>query len=207
MTKALVIDSSSRGAGSVTRSLTTLFSTQFRALETDNTLVYRDLVKSAVPHLSAETIEGFFSPQPSVRAMRATVLSDQLIEEFLAADLICIGCPVYNFNLPSALKAYIDQIVRVGKTFRKKGDGQLEGLCKGKKLLVFYSMGGMYRGTEMDFIQPYFEAIGRFMGIQQIDFIAVEGTSRAGFNQEAQLQSCATRIAEYLQQFEVKEYA
>lgn len=207
MTRALVIDSSSRGIGSVTRSLTQQFSQQFQALNEDNVLVYRDLVKSAVPHLSAETIEGFFSPKPSLRAKRATTLSDQLIAEFSEADLICIGCPVYNFNLPSALKAYIDQIVRVGKTFQKKGDGQLEGLCQGKKLLVFYSMGGMYQDTEMDFIKPYFRALAGFMGIDQVDFIVVEGTSRAGFKQDAQLAECATQIESYLQQVKLEECA
>jgi len=198
MSRALVIDSSSRYVGSVTRALTQQFISTFEGSNGESNLVYRDLAKSSVPHLSAEAIEGFFSPTPSLRAKRATVLSDLLLEEFLSADLICIGVPVYNFNLPSALKAYLDQIVRIGKTFQKQGDGRLQGLCSGKDILVLYSMGGMYKDTDMDFIKPYFKAITKFIGADRVDFVAIEGTSRAGFRLEDQLGESGEIIQNYL---------
>ncbi|MCP4596379.1 NAD(P)H-dependent oxidoreductase [Neptuniibacter sp.] len=198
MSRALVIDSSSRYVGSVTRALTQQFISTFEESNGESNLVYRDLAKSSVPHLSAEAIEGFFSPTPSLRAKRATVLSDLLLEEFLGADLICIGVPVYNFNLPSALKAYLDQIVRIGKTFQKQGDGRLQGLCSGKDILVLYSMGGMYKDTDMDFIKPYFKAITNFIGADRVDFVAIEGTSRAGFKLEDQLGESGELIQNYL---------
>ena len=105
----------------------------------ESQLMYRDLAKSSVPHLSADTIEGFFSTAPSLNAKKATVLSDLLLEEFMRADLICFGVPVYNFNVPSAWKAYSDQIVRIGITFEKSRDGQLQGICQGKRSRVPYS--------------------------------------------------------------------
>lgn len=198
MTTALVIDSSSRHLGSVTRQMTQKFLTQFEALSGENRILHRDLVKSAVPHLSAETIEGFFSPQPSQRAQRATVLSDQLVDEFLSADLICIGTPMYNFNVPSALKAYIDQVIRVGRTFQKVGDGQLQGLCQGKQMLVMYAMGGKYQSTSMDLIKPYFEVLAEFLALDQVSFIAVDGTSRGGFQQEQEMKVTEEGITKFL---------
>ncbi len=198
MGRALVIDSSSRHVGSITRALTKQFISSFVENNGESNLVYRDLAKSSVPHLSAEAIEGFFSPTPSLRAKRATVLSDLLLEEFLGADLICIGVPMYNFNLPSALKAYLDQIVRIGKTFQKQGDGRLKGLCNGKNILVLYSMGGMYKDSDMDFIKPYFKAITKFIGADRVDFVAIQGTSRAGFNLQEQLSESGEVIQNYL---------
>lgn len=204
MTRALVIDSSSRALGSVTRTLTHKFITEFTQLHDKENLVYRDLIKSSVPHLSAEAIEGFFSPQPTSRAKRATVLSDLLVEEFLQADVICMGVAVYNFNIPSALKAYIDQIIRIGKTFRKQGDGQLEGLCKDKNMIILYSMGGMYQDTEMDFIKPYFKALAGFIGIHNVKFIAVEGTSRSGFELESHLPESGRLIEDFIKQVDLE---
>ena len=199
MTRALVIDSSSRTLGSVTRTLTQKFIAGFSQKYGEESVVYRDLVKSSVPHLSADTIEGFFSLQPTYRAKRATVLSDLLVDEFLQAEVICIGVAVYNFNIPSSLKAYIDQIVRIGKTFRKQGDGQLEGLCQNKKLIILYSMGGMYQDTEMDFIKPYFKALAGFIGISDVEFIAIEGTSRSGFKLEEHIEESTMRIETLLE--------
>ncbi|WP_296055758.1 NAD(P)H-dependent oxidoreductase [uncultured Amphritea sp.] len=198
MKKALVIDSSSRSSGSVTRSLTQQFISSFTDVNGESQLMYRDLAKSSVPHLSADTIEGFFSTAPSLNAKKATVLSDLLLEEFMRADLICFGVPVYNFNVPSALKAYIDQIVRIGITFEKQGDGQLQGLCQGKSILVLYSMGGVFQDTELDFIKPYFKAIAQFIGADRVDFIAVEGTSRKGFRVEDRLKESAGSLRKYV---------
>jgi len=200
MTMALVIDSSSRTNGSITRMMTQQYVAEFKRLNTDHEVCYRDLMKSLVPHLSAEMIEGFFSPEPSVRAKRATRLSDQLVDEFLAADLLCFAVPVYNFNVPSSLKAYIDQIIRVGRTFTKQADGQLQGLCQGKRAVVLYAMGGMYKGTEMDLLRPYFNTLAQFLALDDIQFINIQGSSRSGFNRDQQLQVSAEQIRLYLQQ-------
>ncbi|WP_299182928.1 NAD(P)H-dependent oxidoreductase [uncultured Neptuniibacter sp.] len=198
MSKILVIDSSSRGVGSVSRAMTQQFIKAFSEGSEDSCIVYRDLVKSSLPHLSADAIEGFFSPEPSLRAKRATVVSDQLIAELMEADLVCLGMPVYNFNVPSAMKAYIDQVVRIGRTFQKVGDGNLEGLCRGKRMLVLYSMGGIYQGSEMDFVRPYMKVIADFMGFESCDFVAIEGTSRGGFSLDERLAEASESIDLYL---------
>ena len=195
---ALIIDSSSRQNGSVSRQLTQQFRDQWQAHYPDATLTERDLIKTQVPHLSAETIEGFFAPTPSLQAKRATVLSDQLIDEFMAADVICFGVPMYNFNVPSALKAYIDQIVRVGRTFNKVADGQLEGLCAGKRVLVCLSMGGMFADTEMDMVQPWFRALGSFLNLDAVEFVVVQGSSRGNFSRPQAVASAGPQIHHFL---------
>lgn len=196
--RALVIEASSRQNSSVTRNMTQQFRQQFALAYPEGRLVERDLIKTQVPHLSADTIEGFFAPSPSLQAKRATVLSDQLIAEFMAADLLCFGVPMYNFNVPSALKAYMDQIVRIGRTFTKVADGKLQGLCAGKRALVCVSMGGMFAGSEMDLVQPWFKAIADFLNLDEIEFICVEGTSRGNFSRQQAMDLTSDQIHHFL---------
>lgn len=196
--RALVIEASSRQNSSVTRNMTQQFRQQFAQVYPDGQLQERDLIKTQVPHLSADTIEGFFALSPSLQAKRATVLSDRLITEFMAADLLCFGVPMYNFNVPSALKAYMDQIIRVGHTFTKVTDGELQGLCAGKRALVCVSMGGMFAGSEMDLVQPWFKAIANFLNLDGIDFVCVEGTSRGNFSRSQAMDLTADQIHAFL---------
>jgi FMN-dependent NADH-azoreductase len=173
----LQIDSSAR-AGSVTRRLTSKFVEEWRTKHPTGEVIYRDLAATMLPqitddwnatHLDASKLT------PSQRTYLST--SDALIQEVQEADTIVIGSPMYNFAIPSSLKAWIDQIVRLGKTVAYGPQGP-KGLLENKKVVVITARGGSYRkdgpAAKFDFQEPYLRHIFGFIGLTDVTFIHAE---------------------------------
>jgi FMN-dependent NADH-azoreductase len=162
MAHILHIDSSPRNERSHSRNLTRRFVTDWKNAHPQDSVTYRDLGHHPVPHVDESWIAAAYSnPKThSPELQKAISTSDTLIDELLAADRYVFGVPMYNFNVPSTFKAYIDQIVRVNRTFAVNEQGY-QGLVQGKKLLIITSSGGSYRpGTPTagyDFQVPFLQ--------------------------------------------------
>lgn len=139
-------------------------------------VIRRDLARDPVPHLDAERFAAFLAkPEARTPAQAATVAySDALIAELRAADTIVLGLPMYNFGLPSQLKAYFDHVARAGVTFKYTERGAV-GLLTGKKAYVFAARGGLYRGTPGDTQSAYVRDFLAFLGITEVEFVYAEG--------------------------------
>ena len=137
MTNILHISSSIRSAGSISRELSDEFVSKMQAANGANKVVVRDLTANPVPHLTEQMMGAFFTPAENRSPEQASTvkLSDTLVDEVLAADVIVIAAPMYNFSVSSTLKAWIDHVARVGRTFHYTANGP-EGLIKGKKVCI-----------------------------------------------------------------------
>jgi FMN-dependent NADH-azoreductase len=181
MSTLLHINSSVRASGSVSRQLTGEFIAQWQAARPEFRIVERDLASQPVPHITEETIGAYFTPAKSRSAEQteAVKLSDELVAELMAADVIVIGAPMYNFSVSSALKAWIDHIARAGVTFKYTAAGPV-GLLGGKKVFVFTSRGGVYSegpAKPMDFHEPFLRGVLGFVGMNDVIFVHTEGLS------------------------------
>jgi FMN-dependent NADH-azoreductase len=141
--------------------------------------VYRDLDAEHLPHLDEVTLKAISTKDPAEaeRLKEAALRSDRLTDELLASDLLVIATPMWNFGIPSALKAWIDLVVRPGRTFRY-ADGGVLGLAKGKKAILVLASGGVF--TEgpwrpWDFVEPYLRQILGFIGITDVQTVRAEG--------------------------------
>jgi FMN-dependent NADH-azoreductase len=140
------------------------------------TVIERDLARDPVPHLTAERF-GAFLAAPAARTPQQQEVagySDTLIDELRRAQTIVIGLPMYNFGVPSMLKAYFDHVARAGVTFRYTEKGP-EGLLKGKQAIVFATRGGLYAGTARDTQTAYVREFLAFLGIEDVEFVYAEG--------------------------------
>lgn len=142
-----------------------------------STLVRRDLAAHPVPHLDAETFAAFAlaAEERSAEQAARVALSDTLIEELRAADVLVLAIPVYNFNVPSAFKAWIDQVARAGVTFRYTSEGP-QGLLGDKRVIVVSTRGG--QSTETDTHTAYLRQALAFLGLGEPEFVHVEGLAR-----------------------------
>lgn len=179
--KLLQIDSSAR-AGSVTRRLTAKFADEWRKSHPAGELIRRDLSTTTLPLITDEWGATRVEPSKLSLSQRSYLsTSDALIEEVLAADTIVIGAPMYNFAIPSLLKAWIDQIVRVGKTLGYGPDGP-HGLLGNKKVIVITARGGAYEKDtpreKFDFQEPYLRHVFGFVGLTDVTFIHAENQAR-----------------------------
>ncbi|MBP0593266.1 FMN-dependent NADH-azoreductase [Paraburkholderia sp. LEh10] len=179
MTTLLHIDSSIRSTGSVSRQLTAEFVSRWTAARPSATVVVRDLARDPVPHLTEQMMGAFFTPSDSRSPEQAktVALSDALIDELLAADVIVIGVPMYNFSISSALKAWIDHVTRAGMTFRYSETSPV-GLITGKKVYLFTASGGVYSegpAQSMNFQETYLRAALGFIGLTDVTVVRSEG--------------------------------
>ena len=183
MSTILILTASPRGERSVSRSLTTGFAGLLAQHHPGDTILLRDIGHHPVPHVTEPWVVGAFAPAEAQtpESKAAIAVSDQLVEEFLSADRYVFGVPMYNFNIPSTFKAYIDQIVRAGKTYAVGPNGY-EGLVKNKKALFITSSGGAYPpGTPMaayNFQEPYLRVIFGFIGLTDLQFIPVDSLNQ-----------------------------
>ncbi len=182
MTRLLRIDASARSEDSVSRQIADYFAARF-SVAPGNAIAIRDLVTAPIPHIANVTIKGYYTPpgQLSVQMKAATALSDLLIHELREADMLLISTPMYNFSIPSALKAWIDQIVRIGQTFSYDGKS-FTGMLPGKRavVVVAYGAGGYTNGggfAVANFVEPYLRFLLNFLGIADVTFISVEQTT------------------------------
>jgi len=183
MKTILRVDTSSRTTGSQSRALGDYFESAWVKRNPGDRIVRRDVAENPIPHITSQTIAGFYTPDDQLTGelRSVTVLSDRLIDELRAADVLLLTVPIYNFSIPSALKAWIDQIVRIGRTFSYDGKN-FTGLVTGKRAYVICAYGaGGYLGNgplaAYDFLRPYLTLLLNFLGIQDIHFFAVEGTT------------------------------
>lgn len=185
MATLLYVSVSPRGKDSISRRLGNPAVEMWKARNPTARVIERDLAKTPLNFVDVEWIAGAFSPPESHtdRHKKALAVSDELISELVESDEIVIATPMFNFAVPAALKAWIDHVVRAGKTFRYKADGTPEGLLagQGKKVLVIIASGGSYpEGSPMAALNyeiPYLRFILGYMGISQVRFIHAGGTA------------------------------
>lgn len=189
MKTLLRIDSSIRTKVSWSKHLADYFTEQWKNAHPLGKVMYRDLAKQPIPHIEEATIAGFYTSDQNrtQETAKAIALSDELIAELKSANEVLISSPMYNYNIPSTLKAYIDHIFRINQTFEFKGD-QCQGLLANKKTYVITVKGGILKGTTMegyDFQDPYLKAVLELMGLKVERVFSLEGTS----NQETGLRN------------------
>ena len=195
--RTLQINSSIFSSGGQSSQLADQFVAALRAAEPDTQVVVRDLADNPLPHLDAERVLAFFA-KPDMRTPEQQVFVDEsnaLIAEIQQAQVIVIGLPMYNFGIPSTLKAYFDQIARAGVTFRYTANGP-EGLLTGKKAYIFAARGGLYAGTPLDSQTGYVRAFLAFLGITDVEFIYAEGLNMGETAKETALVQAKRRLAE-----------
>lgn len=202
MANLLHINSSVRNTGSLSRQLTGEFLAKWRVAHPDDVIVERDLAQQQLPHLDEQMLGAFFTlPAERTSEQKQTVqLSEQLIAELFAADVIVIGAPMYNFSISSGLKAWIDHVARAGLTF-KYGETGPVGLVTGKKVYVFTSRGGVYSsgpGKAMDFHETYLRAVLGFIGLSDITFIHTEGVAMGAAAVDQALTQSRSTMTELL---------
>lgn len=173
MTRILRLDSSARKTGSATRALNDRVIARF-ASDGPVDVTTRDLGQG-MPLIDEAWVGANFTPGPDrTDAQRATLaLSDALIAELKAADLLVIGVPIYNFGVPTVLKAWVDQIARAGVTFRYGADGPV-GLLEGKRAILTVASGGTQAGSEIDFASTYMRHVLGFVGIHDVDVVRAD---------------------------------
>jgi FMN-dependent NADH-azoreductase len=171
------------------------FVAAWRDGEPGNRVVVRDLAADPVPHLTAERFQAFLAkPEERSPGQRAVAdYSQALIDELRDADVVVIGLPMYNFGVPSTLKAYFDHVARAGLTFRYTANGS-EGLLKGKKAYVFAARGGLYAGTPADTQTAYVRDFLRFLGIEDVEFVYAEGLAMGDERKGAALEAAGLTI-------------
>ena len=182
--KLLHIDSSITGDNSASRKLTQQLVTAWTAKHADTQVEYLDLVSNAPNHFTMAAMtprtgqtEGLGAEQVAENAV-----SEKLVSQFLAADVVVIGAPFYNFSIPTQLKAWIDRLAQPGRTFRYTASGP-EGLAKGKTVIIASSRGGVYSTTEtmqaLEHQESYLKVVMGFFGITDIRFVRAEGLGLA----------------------------
>ena len=195
MTTLLQINASIHADHGQSSQLATRFVQAFSHGHPDSRVVVRDLASDTVPHLSAERFAAFLSKPEARTAAQSDVVaySDALIAELKQADVIVLGLPMYNFGVPSQLKAYFDHIARAGETFRYTANGPV-GLLTGKKAYIFAARGGLYAGTALDTQTNYVRDFLRFVGIEDIEFVYAEGLAISPESKATGLAKAAAQI-------------
>ncbi|WP_194813897.1 FMN-dependent NADH-azoreductase [Nocardia sp. XZ_19_385] len=206
MTKLLHLDASPRGARSHTRSLTGDFVTRWVRQRSDVSVARRDLGCQPPPHLTEGWIAAAFTkPEERTPQMLADLaLSDELVDELLGTDVLVVGVPMYNFGIPAMLKAYIDQIVRVGRTFSfdpELADPYAPLLPPGKRAFFIVSTGdsgyqpdGPLAGLNQ--VEPYLRTVFGFIGIEDLQFVYVGNDEFGGERLSESLAAARDRVAE-----------
>ncbi len=199
MSNVLVIESSARQQGSVSRDLTQAFIAQWQAAHPADQVKVRDLAVEQVPHLDADLLGGWMKPadQHSATEQAALQRSNLLTEELLAADVLVLAAPMYNFAIPSTLKAWLDHVLRAGVTFKYTETGP-QGLLTGKRAYVLTARGGVYAGGPFDHQEPYLRQALGFIGIHDVSFIHAEGMNMGAEFQEkgiAQAKALVAKVA------------
>jgi FMN-dependent NADH-azoreductase len=201
MSTALVITSSALGETSVSNQLVAQAVTRLHSHDPALRVIARDLGRDPVPHLTIDSATALRGSEPSNEAQAAAQsLSDRLIAELKAADTLIMGAPMYNFGMPSTLKAWFDHVLRAGITFRYSETGP-EGLLKGKRAVVIQSRGGLYSegpAQGMDSQEPHLRNLLAFMGITDVIFLRAEKLAFGPEAREQAIEGVRRQIAELL---------
>jgi FMN-dependent NADH-azoreductase len=196
MTQILVVESSPRGANSTSRKLTAAIVEKLLSKHSGAQMVQRDLAAQPLPHLSPAHLNAFMAKAPEYTEddKRAVQVSEAVSSELIAADVVVIGAPMWNFSVPSVLKSWIDHVARAGKTFRYTEKGA-EGLLQGKKVYIAIASGNIYSSgpaKSLDFVEPYLRAVLGFMGLKDVDVVRAEGMGIPGVKDTALAKAVAS---------------
>lgn len=178
--KLLHVDSSILGGHSVSRQLTAEIVAEWCKNRPDTTVEYLDLAVNAPNHFGADAIavKGIAQPEPTEAQRAENAVSEQLVSQFLAADVIVIGAPFYNFSIPTQLKAWIDRLAQPGRTFTYTEKGPT-GLATGKTVIVASTRGGAYATSEggqaMEHQESYLKVVFGFFGVTDVRIVRAEG--------------------------------
>jgi len=185
--KLLHIDASILGSTSVSRSLSAAAVARLKQLHPGIEVFYRDLVADPLPHLTVSHLPARYFLAGAAALDHDTEerrrIDEAVLDEFLAADIVVIGSPMYNFTVPTQLKAWIDRIVIAGKTFRYTPQGQLIGLAADKRVICTLSRGGFYGADNPwrvnEHLETYLRSILGYIGVTRLEFIIAEGVQIA----------------------------
>jgi FMN-dependent NADH-azoreductase len=197
MTTLLQIKASISHDQGLSSQLANSFVAAYRKSHPDAKVLVREVASAEpVPHLNGERFGAFIAkPEARTDAQHAVVAySDALIDELKRADIVVIGLPMYNFGVPSQLKAYFDHIARAGVTFKYTATGPV-GLLTGKKVYVFAARGGLYAGSPLDTQTGYVRDFLAFLGMGDVQFVYAEGLAVSPESREAGLAKAAAEIA------------
>jgi len=196
MSHVLIIESSARQQDSVSRQLTRDFIQQWQAAHPGDQINLRDVAANPLPHLDADLLGGWMKPaeQRSMPEQEAFERSNHLTDELLAADVLVLAAPMYNFTIPSTLKAWLDHVLRAGITFKYTPTGP-QGLLQGKRAIVLTARGGIHAGAGSDHQEPYLRQAMAFIGIHDVEFIHAEGLNMSGDFHEKGVNQAKARLA------------
>jgi FMN-dependent NADH-azoreductase len=184
--KVLHIDSSILGDNSASRVLSREIVSSLQAKHSDAEVQYLDLAATALPHMSGRTLAQLDADESAKNA--------QVLGDFLAADVIVVGAPMYNFSIPTQLKAWIDRVVVAGKTFRYTANGP-EGLVTGKRVIVALSRGSVYAaGSPAEFAESYLKHVFGFIGVENVELVRAEGLGLSPEQREKSMNAALTAI-------------
>ncbi|GLX91738.1 FMN-dependent NADH-azoreductase 3 [Pseudomonas fragi] len=197
MSRVLIIESSARQHDSFSRQLTRQFISQWQAAHPGDQMTVRDVALNPVPHLDTHLLGGWMKPEDQRSEAEQTSLqrSNELTDELLAADVLVMAAPMYNFAIPSTLKAWLDHVLRAGVTFKYTETGP-QGLLIGKKAYVLTARGGIYAGSTADHQEPYLRQVMAFIGIHDVTFIHAEGMNLGGDFQEKGLNQAKSQLSQ-----------
>ncbi len=198
--KILHIDSSVTGEASVSRPLTKAAAEQLKGANPGSEYVYRDVVKNTLRHYTAVLRQNGVNLEQVTPEQKAELESGkEILDEFVGADTILLGAPMYNFGIPSQLKAWIDLICVAGTTFKYGANGP-EGLCGGKKVIVISTRGGLYGPGSpfeaFDHQQKYLKDVFAFLGVTDFKVITAEGVAYGPEKAQAAMEQAKAQIAE-----------
>ena len=184
--KLLHLDSSILGQHSGSRELGAAIVSRWQRDVRGLEVTYRDLAANPLPHLSGGSLAQADADETATAAA--------VMDEFLSADLIVVGAPMYNFGIPSQLKAWIDRVAVAGKTFRYTAEGP-QGLAGGKQAIVAATYGGLHPvASGRNFVEPYLRQVFAFLGIDDVEFVSAEGLSVSPEQRLASLAGARARI-------------
>ena len=197
MGKLLLINSSISGDNSVSRQLAGELIERLQAAAGTLELVHRDFSQEPIPHLDGERFGALFTPVEarSPAQAEAVAFADTLIDELMTADTLVITLPMYNFSIPSMLKAWIDHVARPGVTFKYTDTGPV-GLLEGKRVYLVSALGGVHEAGGSDFMRPYIKQILGFLGIDDVVDISADGLSMGEAARSAGLAAARQNIEE-----------
>ncbi|WP_322527856.1 NAD(P)H-dependent oxidoreductase [Salinicola sp. LHM] len=195
--RILLITSSLFGEGGQSSALAASFKSALEGRDVE--LVERNVVEQALPHLTGAEMTSWMT-EPGERSADQQALariSDDLLAEVVASDVLVLAVPLYNLGIPSQLKSWFDRILRAGKTFQYTANGPV-GLLEGKSGLILAARGGMYAGTEMDSQTPHLKHMLRLMGIEDVHTIYAEGLNMGEDRKQQSLKEAQQAIGQYV---------
>lgn len=187
--KLIHLDSSALGANSVSRELGRTVVARLQAIQPALQVDYRDLDAEPLPHLTSNAL--------ALADSAAAAEAERVLQQFIAADVVVIGVPMYNFGIPSTLKAWIDRIAIAGRTFRYTENGP-EGLAGDKRVIVATAAGGVHAGQPTDFVEPYLRQVFGFLGVRDIEFVRADGVALSPKHREDAVVAAKAAIGEAL---------